>query len=339
MAESAEPGHTLQTVTRVAHNSAVCERQTVPARRAGTTAKRNTVSDFDKQFDKMKNAKGFIAALDQSGGSTPKALRLYGIDEDAWSSEEEMFDLVHQMRTRIITSPAFNGDRILGAILFENTMDRQIEGKPSAAYLWQNKQVVPILKVDKGLAEENDGVQVMKPMPDLDALLDRAKENGVFGTKMRSVIKQASESGIDAVVRQQFEIARQIIAKGLVPIVEPEVDIHCPDKAKAEAMLKAGILRELNELASDQKVMLKLTLPEQDNFYVDLIEHPQTVRVVALSGGYSREEANERLARQNGMVASFSRALTEGLSKQQSDAEFNEMLDNSIQSIYDASNT
>jgi fructose-bisphosphate aldolase, class I len=297
------------------------------------------VSDYDRQLEKMKHADGFIAALDQSGGSTPKALRLYGVAEDAWSTEEEMFELVHQMRTRIITSPAFGGERILGAILFENTMDREIEGQPTAEYLWEVKKVVPILKVDKGLADEADGVQLMKPMPDLDALLARARDAGIFGTKMRSVIKQASESGIAAVVKQQFEIARRIIAAGLVPIVEPEVDIHCPDKARAEAMLKAEILRELNALSDDQQVMLKLTLPEQNNFYADLIEHPRTVRVVALSGGYSREEANERLARQNGMVASFSRALTEGLSKQQTDAEFNALLDASIQSIYEASIT
>jgi fructose-bisphosphate aldolase class I len=297
------------------------------------------VSDFEKQLEKMTSGNGFIAALDQSGGSTPKALHLYGVDEGAWSNEEEMFDQVHQMRTRIITSPAFNGERILGAILFEDTMDREIEGKPTAEFLWDDKKVVPILKVDKGLVEESDGVQVMKPMPDLDSLLDRARTNGVFGTKMRSVIKQASETGIQAVVKQQFDIARRIIGAGLVPIVEPEVDIHCPDKADAEALLKGEILKELNSLENDQKVMLKLTLPEQDNFYGDLIAHPNVVRVVALSGGYSRQEANERLARQNNMVASFSRALTEGLSKQQSDAEFNAMLDASIQSIYDASIT
>jgi fructose-bisphosphate aldolase class I len=297
------------------------------------------VSDFDKQLEKMGSAPGFIAALDQSGGSTPKALRLYGIGEDAWSSEEEMFELVHQMRTRIITSPAFTGERILGAILFENTMDREIEGKPTAEYLWDVKHVVPILKVDKGLADEDDGVQVMKPMPHLDDLLARAKENGIFGTKMRSVIKQASPSGVEAVVRQQFETARKIIAAGLVPIVEPEVDIHCPDKAEAEGLLKTAILKELDALDENQKVMLKLTLPEQKNFYGDLIAHPNVLRVVALSGGYSRKEANQRLAEQNGMVASFSRALTEGLSKQQSDAEFNALLDESIQSIYDASNT
>tara|TARA_Y100001933_G_scaffold74528_1_gene75801 strand:- start:5642 stop:6535 length:894 start_codon:yes stop_codon:yes gene_type:complete len=297
------------------------------------------VSDFDKQLEKMGSAPGFIAALDQSGGSTPKALGLYGIEEDAWSNDEEMFELVHQMRTRIITSPAFSGERILAAILFENTMDREIEGKPTAEYLWDVKHVVPILKVDKGLADENDGVQVMKPMPHLDDLLVRAKENGIFGTKMRSVIKQASPTGIEAVVRQQFETARKIIAAGLVPIVEPEVDIHCPDKAEAEGLLKTAILEQLNTLDPSQRVMLKLTLPEQKNFYGDLIAHPNVLRVVALSGGYSREEANERLAEQNGMVASFSRALTEGLSKQQSDAEFNALLDQSIQSIYDASNT
>jgi fructose-bisphosphate aldolase class I len=297
------------------------------------------VTDFDKQLEKMQHAPGFVAALDQSGGSTPKALRLYGVGEDAWHTEEEMFALVHQMRTRIITSPAFGGERILAAILFEDTMDREIEGQPTAEYLWGAKKVVPILKVDKGLADLADGVQVMKPMPHLDALLAKAKAAGIFGTKMRSVIQQASESGVKAVVKQQFEFARRIIAAGLVPIVEPEVDIHCPEKARAEAMLKAEILRELDTLGPNERVMLKLTLPEMDNFYADLIEHPRTVRVVALSGGYSREEANSRLARQNGMVASFSRALTEGLSKQQTDAEFNTMLDASIQSIYDASIT
>ncbi|MEQ8485869.1 MAG: fructose bisphosphate aldolase [Pseudomonadales bacterium] len=297
------------------------------------------MTDFDKQLEKMQHAPGFIAALDQSGGSTPKALRLYGVGEDAWTNEDEMFAVVHQMRTRIITSPAFGGERILAAILFEDTMDREIEGQPTAEYLWRAKKVVPILKVDKGLAEVADGVQVMKPMPHLDALLAKAKAAGIFGTKMRSVIQQASESGVKAVVKQQFEFARRIIAAGLVPIVEPEVDIHCPEKARAEAMLKAEILRELDALGPDERVMLKLTLPEMDNFYADLVEHPRTVRVVALSGGYSREEANSRLARQNGMVASFSRALTEGLSKQQTDAEFNTMLDASIQSIYDASVT
>ncbi|MGD8829605.1 MAG: fructose bisphosphate aldolase [Pseudomonadales bacterium] len=297
------------------------------------------MSDADKQLEKIANAPGFIAALDQSGGSTPKALGLYGVAENDWSSEAEMFDLVHEMRTRIITSPAFNGNRILGAILFENTMDRAIEGSPTATYLWEAKQVVPFLKVDKGLADEENGVQLMRPMPELDALLARARNAGIFGTKMRSVIKQANAVGIAGVVRQQFEIAQRIIGAGLVPIVEPEVDIHCPDKAEAETLLKAEILKALNRLAPDQKVMLKLTLPEENNLYRDLIAHPNVLRVVALSGGYSREEANERLAEQNGMTASFSRALTEGLSKQQSDKAFNEMLDRSIQSIYDASNT
>jgi fructose-bisphosphate aldolase, class I len=325
----------LQTRAGVAHNGPAFRFTiTLPG---GEPSARKIVNDFDRQLEKMKQADGFIAALDQSGGSTPKALRLYGVAEDAWSTEEEMFELVHQMRARIITSPAFDGGRVLGAILFENTMDREIEGQPTAEYLWDVKKVVPILKVDKGLADEADGVQLMKPMPDLDALLARAKAAGIFGTKMRSVVNQANESGIAAVVKQQFEIARRIIAAGLVPIVEPEVDIHCPDKAKAEAILKAEILKALNALGPDQQVMLKLTLPEQNNFYVDLIEHPRTVRVVALSGGYSREEANERLAKQNGMVASFSRALTEGLSKHQTDAEFNALLDASIQSIFDAS--
>jgi fructose-bisphosphate aldolase, class I len=295
------------------------------------------VSDFEKQRDKMKSGKGFVAALDQSGGSTPKALALYGIEANAWSSEAEMFDLVHQMRTRIITSPAFNGDRILGAILFEDTMDRQIDGVPTAGYLWGRKQVVPFLKVDKGLADEDDGAQMMKPMPELDALLDRAKRNGIFGTKMRSVIKQANDAGVGKVVRQQFEVAGRILDAGLIPIVEPEVDIRCPDKGEAEELLKQEILEELTRLGSDRQVMLKLTLPELDNFYGDLIAHPQVLRVVALSGGYSRAEANQRLARQKNMVASFSRALTEGLTKQQSDADFNARLDEAIQSIYDAS--
>jgi len=297
-----------------------------------------TVSN-SAQLEVIRNRPGFIAALDQSGGSTPKALGLYGISEDAWSNEDEMFDVVHAMRTRIITSPAFNGERILGAILFENTMDREIEGQPTAAYLWNVKQVVPFLKVDKGLASEENGTQVMKPIPDLDVLLGKAKANGVFGTKMRSVIKQANQTGIDAIVTQQFDIGRQIIAAGLVPIIEPEVDIHCPDKAEAEAMLHVGIMNELDSLGADQIVMLKLTLPEKDNLYADCIAHPNVARVVALSGGYSREEANARLARQNGMVASFSRALAEGLTAQQSDSEFNAMLDASIESIFEASNT
>jgi fructose-bisphosphate aldolase class I len=297
------------------------------------------VSSFDDQLQKMKSQPGFIAALDQSGGSTPKALRLYGIEEDAYDGDEEMFRMVHEMRTRIITSPSFNGDRILAAILFENTMDREIEGKPTAHYLWENKQVVPILKVDKGLADEANGVQLMKPMPDLDDLLTRAKAAGIFGTKMRSVIKQANPEGIAANVAQQFEVGKQIIAAGLVPIIEPEVDIHCPDKAEAEALLHAELIKQLDALGEDEQVMLKLTLPEQDNLYADCIAHPRVLKVVALSGGYSREEANDRLSRQNGMVASFSRALSEGLSAQQSDEAFDAMLNNSIASIFAASNT
>lgn len=297
------------------------------------------MSTFDDQLQKAKTAKGFIAALDQSGGSTPKALALYGIPEDAWSGDDEMFRLVHEMRTRVATSPAFNGDRILGAILFENTVDRDIQGKPSARYLWQDKNVVPFLKVDKGLAAEENGVQVMKPIPSLADQLAKANANEMFGTKMRSVIKQADPDGIAAVLRQQFEIGREIVAAGLVPIIEPEVDIHCPEKAKAEDLLVAGILDQLNALSPDQKVMLKLTLPEQDNLFADCIDHPNVVRVVALSGGYSREEATTRLARNHRMIASFSRALAEGLSAQQSDEEFNAMLDRSIQSIFDASIT
>jgi fructose-bisphosphate aldolase class I len=292
-----------------------------------------------EQLQKMKTHPGFIAALDQSGGSTPGALRLYGIKEGAWSNEDEMFAIVHQMRTRMITSPSFTGDRIIGAILFENTMDRDVEKRPTADYLWNVKRVVPFLKVDKGLAAEKDGVQLMKPMPALAALLEKAKAKNIFGTKMRSVVKQANGAGIKDIVTQQFEAARQIIAAGLMPIVEPEVDIHCPEKARAEELLKAVILEELGKLPAGQLVMLKLTLPEQDNFYADCIRHPNVVRVVALSGGYSREEANDRLRRNHGIVASFSRALAEGLSAQQSDAEFNAILDKSIQSIFEASNT
>jgi fructose-bisphosphate aldolase class I len=298
------------------------------------------VSRFDDQLQRFRADDGaFIAALDQSGGSTPKALGLYGISADAWSNDEEMFKIVHEMRSRIITSPSFDGKRILAAILFENTMNRDIEGQPTADYLWNVKGVVPILKVDKGLADEADGVQLMKPMPDLDALLAKAKSKNIFGTKMRSVIKQANASGVKAIVRQQFEVGRQIIAAGLVPIIEPEVDIHCPDKAKAESLLKAALLEELNSLDRDQLVMLKLTLPEEGGFYTECIEHPNVLKVVALSGGYSREEANRRLANNHRMVASFSRALAEGLTAQQSDAEFNAMLNDSIQSIRDASAT
>ena len=293
----------------------------------------------EQQLQKMKSHPGFIAALDQSGGSTPKALALYGIKEGAWSNEEEMFAIVHEMRTRMITSHAFNGERIIGAILFENTIDRDINGQPTANYLWNVKGVVPFLKVDKGLDAEKDGVQLMKPMPALAELLEKAKSKRIFGTKMRSVIKQANEAGIKEIVNQQFELAAQIIAAGLMPIVEPEIDIHCPEKAKAEGLLKAALLDKLNELPKDQMVMLKLTLPEQNNFYADFVKHPKVLRVVALSGGYSRDEANSRLRRNHGVVASFSRALAEGLSAQQSAAEFNATLDESIQSIFQASNT
>ena len=297
------------------------------------------MNDFEQQQAKFRTQPGFIAALDQSGGSTPKALRLYGITEGSWSSDAAMMDLIHAMRARIITSPSFNGDRILAAILFEDTMDRDILGRPTAQYLWEVKRVVPILKVDKGLEAEANGVQLMKPMPDLDALLARAKAKGIFGTKMRSVIKLANAAGIRAVVDQQFEVASQIIAAGLVPIIEPEVDIKCPDKAAAEDLLKAAIMARLEALPSGQQVMLKLTLPNQDNLYAECIAHPRVLKVVALSGGYSRDEANARLARQHNMVASFSRALTEGLTAQQSDAEFNAALDHAIESIFQASKT
>ena len=293
----------------------------------------------EQQLQKMKSHPGFIAALDQSGGSTPKALLSYGIKANAWSNEEEMFAIVHQMRTRIITSPSFTGGRILGAILFEGTMDRDIEGQPSADYLWNVKRVVPFLKVDKGLAAETGGVQLMKPMPELAALLAKAKAKRIFGTKMRSVIKQANAGGIQAVVNQQFELAQQIIAAGLVPIVEPEVDIHCPEKAKAEALLKAALLEKLNQWPEGQLVMLKLTLPEPDDLYAEGVRHPRVLKVLALSGGYTQDEANSRLRRNHGVVASFSRALVEGLTAQQSDTEFNALLDASIQSIFVASNT
>ncbi len=297
------------------------------------------MNTFEQQKAKIRTQAGFIAALDQSGGSTPKALRLYGIAEDRWSSDSEMMDLIHAMRTRIITSPAFNGDRILAAILFEDTMDRDILGRPTAQYLWEVKQIVPILKVDQGLEAEANGVQRMKPMPALGTLLPRAKAKGIFGTKMRSVIKHGNPAGIDAIVEQQFEIARQIIAAGLVPIIEPEIDIHCPDKAAAEDRLKAAIITRLEALPPGQPVMLKLTLPNQDNLYAECITHPRVLKVVALSGGYSRDEANARLARQHNMVASFSRALTEGLTAQQSDVEFNAALDRAIASIFEASST
>ena len=293
----------------------------------------------DRQLEKIRDRDGFIAALDQSGGSTPKALRLYGIDEDAYSADDEMFSVVHGMRARIVTSPSFGGDRILGAILFENTMDREIGGKPSARYLWEEKNVVPFLKVDKGLAAEADGAQVMKPMPELDALMARAKENGVFGTKMRSVIKLANPAGVKAVVDQQFEIGRRIVDAGLVPIIEPEVDIHSPEKEPAEVLLKEAMLAHLDALGPDRRVMLKLTLPERENFYAECVNHPNVLRVAALSGGYSREEANARMMRNTGVIASFSRALTEGLTAQQTDDEFNAMLDSSIATIYEASKT
>jgi fructose-bisphosphate aldolase class I len=295
------------------------------------------MTNFQQQMEKLRTQPGFIAALDQSGGSTPKALKLYGIADGSWADDAEMMNLMHAMRSRIITSRAFGGERLLAAILFEDTMDREIEGRPTAEYLWQSKKVVPILKVDKGLESEANGVQLMKPMPALEALLDRAKAKGIFGTKMRSVIKQANAEGVRAVVDQQFDVAARILAKGLVPIIEPEVDIHCPDKARAEDLLKAAILAKLDALPADQRVMLKLTIPDKDNLYTDLISHPRVLRVVALSGGYSRAEANERLARQKGMVASFSRALTEGLTAQQSQGEFDSALDESIESIYQAS--
>ncbi len=297
------------------------------------------MSNFEQQKRKIQTESGFIAALDQSGGSTPKALGLYGVNEDAWSNDDEMLGVVHEMRKRIITSPAFSGERITGAILFENTIDREIDGRPAADYLWDVKNVVPILKVDEGLGGENNGVQLMKPMLDLATLLAKARSKNIFGTKMRSVIKQANPEGVATIVEQQFALAKQIIASGFVPILEPEVDIHSLQKAAAEALLKPAILNELQRLNADQLIMLKLTLPEEDNLYRDCIEHPQVLKVVALSGGYSREEANARLARNNGMVASFSRALAEGLKAQQSDDAFNAMLDASIESIYRASKT
>ena len=290
-----------------------------------------------EQLDKVRAGDGFIAALDQSGGSSPKALRLYGVEEDEYSGDDEMFDRIHEMRTRIMTSPGFTGARVLGAILFEDTMDRQVEGRDTGDYLWSVKGVVPFLKVDKGLADEADGAQVMKPIPGLDDLLSRAVGKGMFGTKMRSVIKVADPAGVAAVADQQFEVGRQIVAAGLVPIIEPEIDIHSPSKAEAEALLRDAILGHLSSLGPDQLVMLKLTLPEEDGFYQPLVDHPNVVRVVALSGGYSRDDANARLARNPGVIASFSRALTEGLTAQQSAEEFDGALDGSIQAIYEAS--
>ena len=291
-----------------------------------------------KQLNKVKEGQGFVAALDQSGGSSPKALRIYGVAEDSYANDEEMFDLIHGMRTRIITSPSFGGDRLIGAILFEKTLDRHIEGWASAAYLWEIKGVVPFLKVDKGLEAESNGVQLMGPIPDLDDLLTRALDHGMFGTKMRSVIKMADPVGIADIVDQQFEIGERILEAGLVPILEPEVDINSPQKSEAEALLKEAILRGLDRLG-DTGVMLKLTLPDEDDLYLGLVEHPNVVRVVALSGGYSRDEACERLTCQNGMVASFSRALTEGLSVDQSDPDFDRALDRSIGEIFTASST
>ena len=292
---------------------------------------------MNEKLEKMRNGKGFIAALDQSGGSTPKALKSYGIDENEYSNDEEMFDLIHKMRTRIIKSSAFNDTKILGAILFEQTMDRKIDGKYTADFLWEEKGVLPFLKVDKGLEELEDGVQTMKPMPELDELLKRANERHIFGTKMRSVIKKASQTGIEKVVNQQFEVANKIIAAGLVPIIEPEVDIHNTDKAECETILKNEIKKHLDKLPETSNVMLKVTLPTVENFYEDLTKHPRVVRVVALSGGYPREKANEILSKNKGIIASFSRALTEGLSAQQSDEEFNKTLESTIEGIYEAS--
>ena len=292
-----------------------------------------------QQLEKVRDGKGFIAALDQSGGSTPKALRLYGVGEDQYADEDEMFDRIHEMRSRIITSPSFSGDRVVGAILFEMTMDRQINGQDSGHYLWSVKQVVPFLKVDKGLAEEVDGVQLMKPIGGLDGLLERGVAKGMLGTKMRSVVKLADPKGIDAIVNQQFDVGLTILAAGLVPILEPEVDIESPEKRSAEALLKAAILARVDDLPADEQVILKLTLPEENGFYGDLVAHPRVMRVVALSGGYSRDQANDRLAHNPGVIASFSRALTEGLTAQQSDEEFDAVLDASIKSIYDASIT
>ena len=292
-----------------------------------------------EQLARMRSGDGFIAALDQSGGSTPKALRLYGIEENEYSGDAQMFDLIHGMRSRMVTSPSFGGNRVLGAILFEGTMDRDIEGQGSADYLWKTKGVIPFLKIDKGLADDANGVQLMKPMPELDALLAKGASKGIFGTKMRSVIKEANKAGIDAVVAQQFAVGRQILAAGLVPIIEPEVDITSATKKEAEVLLKAALLAELNGQPADQPVMLKLTLPEVDDFYQELVKHPSVLRVVALSGGYSREESNQRLSRNHGVIASFSRALTEGLSAKQSEAEFNATLDSTIQGIFDASRT
>ncbi len=297
----------------------------------------NDIKTRSEQLNKMKKSPGFVAALDQSGGSTPKALAAYGVKEDRWTDEESMYALVHEMRTRIITSPSFTGQHILGAILFENTMDREIEGRPSADYLWQVKEVVPFLKVDDGLAAEENGVQLMKPMPQLPELLAKANAKNIFGTKMRSLIKRFNEIGIQEIVDQQFEVAAQINALGLVPIIEPEVDVHSPEKAEAEVLLKKHLLQKLDQLPKGQHVFLKLSIPTEDDLYLEFVNHPAVIRVLALSGGYSRHEGNERLRRNQGIIASFSRGLLEGLSAQQSDAEFNAVLDAAIESIYQAS--
>ena len=297
------------------------------------------MTNFDQQLEKLSNENGFIAALDQSGGSTPKTLEIYGVGNDAWSTEQEMFTVVHKMRTRIMKSPAFSGEHILAAILFENTMDKNIDGISTAEYLWSKKNVVPILKVDKGLADVENGCQQMKSIPDLDSLLLKAKSKGIFGTKMRSVIKKPNQTAIVDVVKQQFELAKKINAAGLVPIVEPEIDIHSEEKLAIEAILKKEIQIELDKLNENEKVMLKLTLPETDNFYQDFTSHPRVLRVVALSGGYPREEANGRLSRNNGVIASFNRALTEGLTVNHSDDEFNTLLQASVENIYSASIT
>ncbi len=295
------------------------------------------MSTFAEQLEKIKTARGFIAALDQSGGSTPRALASYGISEDEWSGQDEMFDAVHEMRTRIITMPAFSGDRVIGAILFEGTMDRDVQGLPTGTYLWAAKQIVPFLKIDKGLAPVENGVQLMRSIPSLELTLERARAMGIFGTKMRSVVKEANTEGIQEIIEQQLEVGKQIVRHGLIPILEPEVDIHCPEKGEVEKILLDSLMLGLDSLVENEKVMLKLTLPEVNGFYAPCIEHPNVLKVVALSGGYSRDEANRRLAHQPKMIASFSRALVEGLSAQQSDEEFNTGLDASIQSIYDAS--
>lgn len=332
------PGRILVRRTRASKRNAPVRRwETYLGIAADNTDGSDTVNE--QQFRKIADKDGFIAALDQSGGSAPTALLDYGVGEDAYSGDNEMFGLIHEMRTRIVISPSFNGDRILGAILFEDTLDREIEGRGSAQYLWEVKGVVPFLKVDKGLAEEVDGVQTMKPMPELDSLLQRASDKGVFGTKMRSVIKLANPHGVKVVVDQQFDVARRILAAGLVPIIELEIDIFSPEKAQAETLLKAAILKRLDGLDSDQSVMLKLTLPVVDNFYAELVSNSRVLKVVALSGGYSRREANDRMSRNNGVVASFSRALTEGLTAQQSEDEFNASLNDSIESIFEASKT